>query len=738
MGYRYISKILLIGAISSATTVRAQITPPYLDTNLPIDERINDLVSRMTLEEKVSQMTHTAKGIDRLKIPDYNWWNECLHGVARSEEKVTVFPQPIGLAATFNPEELFKSAEMISDEARAVYNASVKKGNTIQRYTGLTFWTPNVNIFRDPRWGRGHETYGEDPYLTAEMGIAMVKGLQGKDSKYLKVSACAKHFAVHSGPEPLRHEFNATASDHDLLETYLPAFYRLITEANVSGIMCAYNRFNGQPCCGNNMFMRKILLHDWKFNGYVTSDCWAITDFLYGHKTHPDSISASSDAVLHGTDLECGDTYLSLPAAVDAGLITEEQIDISLRKLLKIRFRLGMFDPQDEVPYSKIPQSVLESQQHQRQALKMARQSMVLLKNEKNLLPLAATVKKIALLGPNADNRTTQLGNYNGIPSQNITLLDALRAEKGIEVKYDAVSEFTKLKDDVDLERFADKYKGVDLIIYVGGISPILEGEDGDAGGIEGFVGGDRTTINLPSVQTEVMKRLKKLNKPMIFICMSGSSIAFNWEADNLPVIIQAWYGGQATGSALADILFGRYNPSGKLPVTFYHSDADLPPIEDYSMANRTYRYFKGDVLYPFGYGLSYTSFKYSKIECPTEMLIGDTLHVKVEVTNIGRCRGEDVVQLYLSHKMMAQETPVCQLAGFKKVALNPGEHKVIEFKLNTRNLAYVDGNGSIGTKPGIMTLYIGNVCPSAPERFTDRIKSKQITLKGEPEYFLY
>lgn len=359
MKYHYFAGMLL-GAFLSTGTVQAQTTPPYLDTNLSIDARVDDLISRMTLEEKVSQMTHTSKGIKRLGIPDYNWWNECLHGVARSTEKVTVFPQPIGVAATFNPEEWFKAAEMISDEGRAVYNKSVKKGNTIRRYTGLTFWTPNVNIFRDPRWGRGHETYGEDPYLTTQMGLAMVKGLQGDDPVYLKTSACAKHFAVHSGPEPLRHTFNAKSSERDLYETYLPAFHRLVTEGKVSSVMCAYNSYDGQPCCGSNQLMRKILLHDWKFNGYVTSDCWAIIDFIYGHKTHPDSISASADAVLHGTDLECGDVYRALPAAVEAGLITEEQIDISLRKLFKIRFRLGMFNPKEKDPYGNIPESVLE------------------------------------------------------------------------------------------------------------------------------------------------------------------------------------------------------------------------------------------------------------------------------------------------------------------------------------------------------------------------------------------
>lgn len=730
---------LFILGLMMACSLSAQTQYPYLNTSLSIDERVTDLVSRMTLQEKVSQMTHTSIGIKRLGIPDYNWWNECLHGVARSTEKVTVFPQPIGLAATFNPEELFKSAEMISDEGRAVYNISVKKGNTLRRYTGLTFWTPNINIFRDPRWGRGHETYGEDPLLTAEMGIAMVKGLQGNDPHYLKSSACAKHFAVHSGPEPLRHVFNATASDHDLRETYLPAFYRLIKEADVSGVMCAYNSFNGQPCCGSNLFMRKILLHDWKFDGYVTSDCWAITDFITGHKTHTDSISAAADAVLHGTDLECGDVYRSLTKAIENGLITEEQLDISLKKLLKIRFRLGMFDPQEKVPYSKISQDVLESEAHQKQALKMARQSMVLLKNEKHLLPLSGKIKKIALLGPNADNEITQLGNYNGIPSENVTLLDALRAERGIEVVYDALSDFTKLNKDVEISNLAEKYKDVDLIIYAGGISTLLEGEEGDAGNgnVEGFVGGDRTTIKLPAIQTEIMKQLHKLNKPMVFVCMSGSAMAFNWEAENVSAIIQAWYGGQATGTALADILFGRYNPSGKLPVTFYRSDADLPALEDYSMANRTYRYFTGDVLYPFGYGQSYTTFKYRKLELPKEVQTGDSVTVKVEVCNSGKYKGEEVVQLYLSHRAIAKEVPVCQLAGFRKIELKPGERRMVEFRLSPRNLAYVDETGGISTASGMIKFSVGGVCPNAPEKFTAGLVSGTVELKGEPVYFM-
>lgn len=735
---RKLAKSLFVGAALLATMVSAQTPLPYKNSQLPIDIRVNDLVSRMTLKEKVSLMMYNAPQIDRLEIPAYNWWNECLHGITRSEEKTTVFPQPIGLAATFNPKELQKSAEMISDEGRAVYNLSVKKGNTAKRYTGLTFWTPNINIFRDPRWGRGHETYGEDPLLTAEMGIAMTKGLQGNDPNYLKLSACAKHFAVHSGPEPLRHEFNATTNEHDLYDTYLPAFYRLIKEANVSGIMCAYNSFKGQPCCGSNLFLRKILLHDWKFNGYITSDCWAISDFIYGHKTHKDSISASSDAVLHGTDLECGNVYRSLTEAVEAGMITEDQIDISLKKLLKIQFRLGMFDPQDKVPYSKIGAEVLESKPHQQQALKMARQSMVLLKNEKQLLPLSSKIKKIALLGPNANNGTTQLGNYNGIPSKNATLLDALRAEKGIEVVYDSISDFITLQPGIDLQHYAEKYKDVDLIIYAGGISALLEGEEGDTGNVEGFYRGDRTTINLPAVQTQVMQMLQKSGKPMIFICMSGSAIAFNWESQHIPAIIQAWYGGQATGTALADILFGRYNPSGKLPITFYRSDSDLPAIEDYSMKNRTYRYFNGDVLYPFGYGLSFTKFKFKKLNVPQEVQIGDTINISTEVVNTGKSAGEEVVQLYLSHKDIAPEAPNSQLVGFQKVMLQPGERKIVHFKLSPRNLAYVDETGGVNTMPGKIKVYIGNVCPNAPERFTSGVLSTTMELKGKPLYFMY
>ena len=714
---------------------------PYLDGSLPIETRVNDLVSRMTLEEKVSQMMHTSKGIERLKVPPCNWWNECLHGVARSSEKTTVFPQPIGLGATFNPQAIKRMAEMIAAEGRVVHQIAVEKGTTLNRYTGLTFWTPNINIFRDPRWGRGHETYGEDPVLTAEMGIAMVRGLQGEDSVYLNVAACAKHFAVHSGPEALRHEFDAKASDHDLFDTYLPAFYRLVTEANVAGVMCAYNRFNGQPCCGSNLFLRKILLTDWDFKGYVTSDCWAINDFWGGHKTHATSAEAVADAVLHGTDLECGESYTNLLEAVQKGLITEAQLDISLKRLLTVRYRLGLFDTQHKNPYANRPKSLLEAPEHGAHALDLARQSMVLLSNKKKLLPLSSKKKyKILLVGPNADNQTTQLGNYNGFPTHNVTLLEALRNEPNVEVVYDPLTDFTTWKDGTDIDSLMQQCQDADMILFAGGISPLLEGEQGDAGGngVEGFRDGDRTTIALPKVQTQAMQQLQKMHKPIVFVCMSGSAVSYNWEAEHLSAVIQAWYGGQAAGTALTDILFGRYNPSGRLPLTFYRSDADLPPFEDYSMQGRTYRYFEGDVLYPFGYGLSYTTFKYRNLKVPSEAQTGDSLRVSVEVVNTGKMAGEEVVQLYLSHREMAEEAPLCALKKFMKIKLKPNERRTVSFVLSPRELAFVDLAGEIRQDAGTLKVFVGGVCPSAPQRFTQGILSASLQIQGESKSFLY
>ena len=642
---------------------------PFRNTGLSFEERVNDLVGRLTLEEKISQMQHTAVGIERLGIPAYNWWNECLHGVGRSGDKVTVFPQAIGMAATFDAPALERMGEITSDEARAIYHEAIRQGKVGEQYKGLTFWTPNINIFRDPRWGRGQETYGEDPYLTGVMGSAIVKGLQGNDPKYLKTSACAKHYAVHSGPEVGRHEFDAQVSAYDLWDTYLPAFHELVVNAGVSSVMCAYNRFEGQPCCGNDRLMMTILRDLWGFEGYVTSDCGAIDDFFRFHKTHPDESSASADAVIHGTDLECGSVYKALSEAVRKGQLSEQQIDVCVKRLFLIRFRLGMFDPEEQVAYNRIPYTVLESEAHRQHALKMARESMVLLKNEKHTLPLRQQLKKIVVIGPNADEPEVQLGNYNGFPSRIVTPLEGIRARAGAEVVYVKGSNYTTALPD-ETAKLAEAIQGADLAIYVGGISPRLEGEEGDAGKekLDGFKGGDRTSIALPEIQTAVMKQVKTAGIPLVFVVMSGSALGFEWEAEHADAIVQAWYGGQAAGTAIAEVLFGDYNPGGRLPVTFYRSDKDLPDFLDYSMVNRTYRYFQGEPLYPFGFGLSYTTFKYTHLQCPREVNTGDKMEVSVKVKNTGKVAGDEVVQLYLSHSEGEQPKPICALQGVKRI----------------------------------------------------------------------
>lgn len=711
------------------------------DPRLTVDPRVDSLVARMTLPEKISQMMHASPAIQRLGIPAYNWWNECLHGVGRSGDKVTVFPQAIGLAATFNPAALERTAEVISDEARAIYNATLGTPDQGRQYTGLTFWTPNINIFRDPRWGRGQETYGEDPYLTARMGTAMVRGLQGDDPRYLKTSACAKHYAVHSGPEPERHEFDVKVSAHDLWDTYLPAFRTLVREAGVSGVMCAYNRYEGQPCCGSDKLMRQILTYEWGFEGYVTSDCWGVSDFHKFHKTHPDAATSAADAVLHGTDLECGNDYASLMEAVKRGLITEEQIDLSLRRLFMIRFRLGQFEPEGAVPYDTIPYSVLSSPGHKAQALEMTRQSMVLLRNN-GLLPLRqGRVKTVALLGPNADNGTTQLGNYNGFPAENVTLRMALEREPGLRVIYYPATGITgPLADGPNIETIIKAIAKADVIIFAGGISPLLEGEAGDAGNddIKGFLGGDRSRIELPEVQTEFMKRLRALKKPLIFVNMSGSAVAFPWEAKNADAIIQAWYGGQETGNALVDILFGRYNPAGRLPVTFYNSTADLPDFRDYGMQGRTYRYYDGEVLYPFGYGLSYNTYAYGGLQLSEAVQAGDSVRISVEVRNQGRRAGDEVVQLYVSRRgLVSEETPICTLAGVRRVHFEPGERRTLTFVLAPEQLGYTDEHGNISVAPGRVRVWIGGRTPNAPaERFGDNLAGGEVTVTGEPLTF--
>ena len=704
---------------------------PFQNPSLPVEQRVNDLVSRLTLNEKVLQMLNAAPAIDRLGIPAYDWWNESLHGVARTPFHVTSYPQAIAMAATFDVDAMKTMADFTAEEGRAIYNESIRK-NDHRRYLGLTYWTPNINIFRDPRWGRGQETYGEDPFLTASIAKAFVNGLQGSDSKYLKAAACAKHYAIHSGPEQLRHQFNVNVSDHDLWDTYLPAFRELVTKAKVAGVMCAYNAYQGQPCCGSDKLMLDILRNQWKFTGYVTSDCGAIDDFYERHKLFPDAQAAAVNAVLHGTDVECGShTYKSLIEAVKDGKISEKEIDISLKRLFTIRFRLGMFDPPEMVKYAQIPISVLESQPHKDHSLKMARESIVLLRNEKNLLPLSKSIKKIAVLGPNADNANTQLGNYNGQPSVVTTVLQGIKNKlPNTEIFYSKATNFVDTVER-DFSKLIDSINDADVIIYVGGISPRLEGEEMKINN-PGFSGGDRTSILLPAVQTSFLKALKATGKPVVFVMMTGSALAIPWESENIPAIINDWYGGQSAGTAVADVLFGDYNPSGRLPVTFYKSDDDLPPFENYSMQNRTYRYFKGEALYPFGFGLSYTKFAYSNLKVSQKQIgKNEPVNIEVTVTNSGQMSGEEVAQLYLVHQNFVH-APLQALKGFKRIALASGQSRKINFAVMPDQLKMIDENGNPVFVPGSVKIIAGGASPGKRSEELGAAKpiSTLITLK--------
>ena len=716
--------LLIFLALDISAFAQKKFDYPFQDPSLSISERVNDLVSRLTLDEKVNQMLNSAPAIGRLGISPYDWWNESLHGVARTKYPTTSYPQAIGMAATFDVDAMKKMGDFTSDEGRAIHNESLRKKD-YSRYTGLTYWTPNINIFRDPRWGRGQETYGEDPFLTATIGTAFVTGLQGDDSKYLKAAACAKHYAIHSGPESSRHTFDVNVSNHDLWDTYLPAFHQLVVNAKVAGVMCAYNAYQGQPCCGSDKLMVDILRNQWNFKGYVTSDCGAIDDFYQTHKMFPDAESSATDAVLHGTDVECGNhTYKSLIQAVKDGKLTEKDIDVSLKRLFTIRFRLGMFDPASMVKYAQIPISNLESQPHKDLALKMAKEAIVLLRNtpvsgqQNNLLPLNKNLKHIAVLGPNADNANTQLGNYNGHPSVVTTVLQGIKDKlKNADIFYSKATEFVSTEPQ-DFSKLIDSIKDADVIIYVGGISPRLEGEEMKVH-TPGFSGGDRTSINLPAVQTEFLKALKATGKPIVFVMMTGSAIAIPWEEENIPAILNAWYGGEAAGTAVADVLFGDYSPSGKLPVTFYKSDSDLPPFEDYSMANRTYRYFKGDPLYPFGFGLSYTKFTYSDLKLSKtksdsyRINKNETVTAEVTVTNQGKMKSDEVVQLYVSHLSSEENVPLYSLKGFKRIFLAPGVSQKIKFTITPDMMKLVNEQGESVLNSGNIKISIGESLPS-------------------------
>lgn len=658
---------------------------PFKNPGLSTEKRIDDLLGRLTLEEKVMQMMDKTPAIDRLDIPAYNWWNEALHGVARAG-LATVFPQAIALAATFDEAAMFETFTVISDEARAKYH-NYQKDKQFDRYKGLTFWTPNINIFRDPRWGRGMETYGEDPYLTARMGVAAVKGLQGDDPKYFKSFACAKHFAVHSGPESNRHSFNVSISERDLWQTYLPAFEALVKEGNVQQVMCAYNRFEDKPCCGSDKLLVDILRNNWGYKGIVVSDCGAIDDFYQKdkrtprHETHPDAPTASADAVLNGTDVECGSSYKSLMDAVKKGLIKESQLDVSLRRLFKGRFELGMFDPDEMVKWSKIPYSVVSSQANRAKALKMARESMVLLKNKNNILPLSKKIKTIAVVGPNANDSIMLWANYNGFPSKTTTILQGIKNKMpNATILYEKGCRHAGAVNTDSINIAVSKIKNADVILFAGGISPRLEGEEMRVT-VEGFKGGDRTNIEIPTVQKEMIKALKATGKPVIYLLCTGSALALNWEEENVDAILNAWYGGEAAGTAVADILFGDYNPAGRLPVTFYKSAAQLPDFEDYSMKGRTYRFMTEEPLYPFGYGLSYTTFSYKSVKLSKPVICKtDKVKLSIELQNTGKRDGDEVVQVYLRNPN-DPNGPLKELKGFNRVSLKVGKSQNVSFE---------------------------------------------------------
>lgn len=843
--------IIRTSAICSliVSIVSCRETPAYRDSSLDFETRADDLISRMTLEEKVAFLRYDSPAIERLGSPAYNHWNECLHGVARAG-KATVFPQAIGMAAMWDREMMHEIGNAVSDEARAKYNDFVSH-NKRGIYRGLTFFTPNINIVRDPRWGRGMETYGEDPYLTGETAVQYIRGLQGDDPKYLKSIATAKHFAVHSGPEYNRHSFDVKPSDYDFLETYTPQFKKVVQESKVASIMCAYNRLDGMPCCGNK-YLSDLLRKEWGFDGYIVSDCWAIADFYNedAHNMMEGPKEAAALAVRSGTDLNCGTSYKYLVDAVNEGLLTEDDLNKAVKRIIIARMKLGQFDRESEVPYSSIPYSVVESEEHRSLARKAAQKSIVLLKNSNGTLPFSKDVKKIAVIGPNGDDTDVLLANYNGFPTHPITLLDGIKTKitdaevvyapgcrlaetlpylTVIDYKYlytdstltinGLIGEYYRSSDlsgkrqlsridstvdfrwwnsspaGGDYEHFSVKWSGyfvppvtgeyyiggegfngftlyidnteiakcndshqpqkryekvsleggkaypllmtffqndteypmtrllwekpedleskaidvaedADIVILCMGLSPQLEGEEMPVK-VKGFEKGDRLDIQLPQIQSNLARKIMALGKPTALVLCNGSAVAINWEAENIPAILEVWYPGQEGGNAVADVLFGDYNPSGKLPVTFYRNIDDIPEFDDYSMDGRTYRYFKGKPLYEFGYGLSYTTFDCMMDEI--EGVVGDTVKVTVHVTNTGSCDGEEVVQLFASFPNSKLKAPLKYLVGYERVFIPTGDSRTVTFAVAPQQISLLDKDNKLVQMAGPVAFQSGN-----------------------------
>ncbi len=699
---------------------------PLFNTELPVEERAKETIKQMTLEEKVSQLVYKSAAIERLGIPAYHWWNECLHGVARCGT-ATVFPQAIGLAAMFDADFLKRVAEAISDEIRGKYNAYQSIGdNSI--YKGITEYAPNINIFRDPRWGRGQETYGEDPFLTAELGIAFIRGIQGEDEKYRKADANVKHYVVHSGPDELRHEIDVTIDEKQFRETYLYAFARCIREADVACVMGAYNRVNRAPCSGSSYLLKDILREELGFKGYVVSDSFAIDDFHLHHKITSSPVESAAMAFNNGCDQNGGTTFLHLSEAVRQGLVKEEDIDVSVQRLLEERIRLGMFDPAEDVPFYKISDDIVDCAEFRGLAREAAGKSAVLLKNKEDILPLENKYKTIAVIGPNADSKDVLLGNYSGTPSEYTTLLRGMQEEakkRGIEVIYaegcDLYKKEYKSLCETDLipEAVIAARKS-DIAVLCLGLSPVLEGEEGE----EGAVQCDRDDLGLPGRQAELVRAVAREGKPVILILCNGSPLSIPKEEPLADAILEVWYPGEEGGSAVADILFGNYNPSGRLPVTVVKGTEDLPPFDSYDMQGRTYRFLEKEPMYPFGYGLSYTRFEYRPVDLPETILAGKDIQFDVSVKNTGKCSGETVLQVYIRDEEASVKVPKHQLVFFKRVMAETGEEKKVTVCIRARDLAVVRQNGTCVLEPGRFKIYIGG---SQPDEVSRRLTDDEI-----------
>lgn len=704
------------------------------------EKRARELVAQMTLEEKAFQMMNHAPAIERLGIKAYDWWNEALHGVARAG-LATVFPQAVSLAASFDEDFIEEVADAISTEGRAKFNAQQKFDDT-DIYKGLTFWSPNINIFRDPRWGRGHETFGEDPYLTSRLGVRFVEGLQGHDENYMKAAACAKHFAVHSGPEDLRHEFDARASRQDMYETYLPAFKACVQEAKVEAVMGAYNRTNGEPCCGSKTLLTDILREEWGFKGHVVSDCWAIKDFHGGHGVTAGPLESVALSVNNGCDLNCGNLFAYVKEAVEKGMISEERVNEALVHLFTARMKLGLFDEKGKTPYDNIPYTAVDSREMQELNLKAAEKCIVLLKNEGGLLPLdKSKINTIGVIGPNANNRKALVGNYEGTASRYYTISEGIQdyvgedirvlVSEGCHLYQDKISNLSEGKDrDSEIRAICE---ASDVVVMCLGLDAGLEGEEGDEG--NQYASGDKPNLNLPGRQQEILELAYACKKPVILILLSGSALAVNWADEHIPAIIQGWYPGAQGGRAIARVLFGEKNPEGRMPVTFYRTLEELPAFTDYSMKGRTYRYMTQEALYPFGYGLSYTNFTYTDAAVSAEVIGSEGITVKATVTNSGDREGTETVQVYV--KADRSGTPNAQLKGIKKVSLKPGESREVSVWLPLSAFALYDENAVNKVETGKYLVSIGGCQPESRSEKLTGSKAAMLSVTAEEEIIL-